>query len=290
VCTVSARAPGPPRGRWAVTSAAFLGSSDVVRLVGIVNVTPDSFSDGGRFLSPARAVAQGRRLVAQGAWAVDVGGESTRPGAEPVSTDEELDRIIPVIAELSDDGVLVSVDTRHADVAEAAVDAGARLINDVSGLRDPRMIAVAATHAVPVVVMHSPAANPAEAHRHRGYHDVVAEVVEFLAAQAAAARAAGVPGIIVDPGLGFGKAVEDNVRLIARLDALTSLGYPVLVGASRKRFVGTIAGVEHAADRDLATVAVHMAAVERGARLLRVHDVEGHAQALRVWHAIEQRS
>lgn len=214
-----------------MTSAPFLGSSVGVRLVGIVNVTPDSFSDGGRFLSPALAVEHGRRLVAQGAWAVDVGG-----------------------------------------------------------LRDPRMIAVAATHAVPVVVMHAPAANPADAHRHRGYHDVVAEVVAFLAERAGAAHAAGVPGIIVDPGLGFGKTPEDNVQLIVGLDALTSLGHPVLVGASRKRFVGVIAGVEHPADRDVATVAVHLAAIERGARLLRVHDVAGHVQALRVWHAINQRS
>ncbi len=273
-----------------MTSAPFLGSSVGVRLVGIVNVTPDSFSDGGRFLSPALAVEHGRRLVAQGAWAVDVGGESTRPGAVPVSADEELDRIVPVIAQLADDGVRVSVDTRRAAVAEEAVDAGARLINDVGGLRDPRMIAVAATHAVPVVVMHAPAANPADAHRHRGYHDVVAEVVAFLAERAGAAHAAGVPGIIVDPGLGFGKTPEDNVQLIVGLDALTSLGHPVLVGASRKRFVGVIAGVEHPADRDVATVAVHLAAIERGARLLRVHDVAGHVQALRVWHAINRRS
>jgi len=264
-------------------------SPDDVRLVGILNVTPDSFSDGGRYLDPARAVEHGRELVAQGAWAVDVGGESTRPGAASVSIDEELDRIVPVITQLAGDGVFVSVDTRRPDVAEHAVLAGARLINDVGGLRDPRMVEIAVAHSVSVVVMHSPTADPAQAHRHRGYDDVVADVVEFVATQAAAALAAGVPGIVVDPGLGFGKTLEDNVRLITHLDELTALGHPVLVGASRKRFVGTLAGVDDAADRDVATIAAHLAAVARGARLLRVHDVAAHTQALRVWTAIDTR-
>jgi dihydropteroate synthase len=261
-------------------------SPDVVRLVGVLNVTPDSFSDGGTYVRPELAVEHGRTLVDQGAWAIDVGGESTRPGAAPVTSDEELERVLPVVAQLAAAGVRVSIDTRHAEVAEHAIRAGAQLINDVAGLRDAAMIEVAATHAVPVIVMHSPAADPAQAHRHAGYHDVAAEVTAFLAAQAAMAIAAGVPGVIVDPGLGFGKSTNDNLQLIARIDALTSLGYPVLVGASRKRFVGVISGVSRPSDRDVATVAVHLAAVERGAQLLRVHNVAAHAHALQARAAV----
>jgi dihydropteroate synthase len=260
-----------------------LTGSDEVLLMGVVNVTPDSFSDGGRYYELDIAVAHALRLVNEGADIIDIGGESTRPGALPVDLDEELRRVVPVVRDLAAAGVAVSIDTRHAAVADAAVAAGACLVNDVSGLRDPAMRAVAARHGVPAVAMHMPVDDPAVMQQHTVYVDVVGDVVAFLHDHAALALAEGVPHVIVDPGIGFGKTVEQNLALLRRLDELASLGYPVLVGASRKRFIGVLTGVEHAEERVAGTLAVHLAAVERGARVIRAHDVAEHRHALTMW-------
>ena len=265
---------------------AALTGSDEVLLMGVVNVTPDSFSDGGRYYELDTAVAHALRLVQEGADIVDIGGESTRPGAEPVRLEEELRRVLPVARDLAAAGVAVSIDTRHAAVAEAAVAAGACLVNDVSGLRDPKMRAVAASYGVPAVAMHMPIDDPTVMQQHADYEDVVVDVVGFLRDHAALALAEGVPTVIVDPGIGFGKTVEQNIQLIRRLDELVALGHPVLVGASRKRFIGVLAGVEHPEDRVAGTLAVHLASVQRGARLVRAHDVAAHRQALTMWRHI----
>jgi dihydropteroate synthase len=259
---------------------------DDVLLMGVVNVTPDSFSDGGLYYELDTAVAHGLRLAEEGADIVDVGGESTRPGAAPVGVDEELRRVVHVVRDLTAAGVAVSIDTRHPEVAEAALAAGACLLNDVSGLRDPAMRAAAARHGVPAVAMHMPVADPAVMQQHTDYVDVVDEVVEFLHAHAALALAEGVPSVILDPGIGFGKTLEQNVQLIRRLDELVALGHPVMVGASRKRFIGVLAGVERPEDRAPGTIAVHLACVNRGARLVRAHDVAAHRQALTMWRHI----
>jgi len=265
--------------------AALTGSDDVL-LMGVVNVTPDSFSDGGRYYELDVAVAHGLRLVSEGADIVDVGGESTRPGAPPVGLEEELRRVVPVVRDLAASGIAVSIDTRHPEVAEAAVTSGACLVNDVSGLRNPAMRAVAARHGVPAVAMHMPVDDPAVMQRHTDYVDVVDDVVAFLRDHAALARAEGVPTVIIDPGIGFGKTVAQNVELVRRLDELVALGHPVLVGASRKRFIGVLTGVEQPEDRVAGTLAVHLASIQRGARLVRAHDVAAHRQALTMWRHV----
>ncbi|MGB8861468.1 MAG: dihydropteroate synthase [Ilumatobacteraceae bacterium] len=261
-------------------------AGDDVLLMGVINVTPDSFSDGGLYLDVDSAVAHGLRMVAEGADILDVGGESTRPGAAPVPAEEELRRVLPVVRELSGAGVAVSIDTRHAAVAEAAVAAGACVVNDVSGLRDPAMRAVAARTGVPAVAMHMPIDDPTLMMQHTDYVDVVAEVVAFLRDHAALALAEGVATVILDPGIGFGKTVEQNIALVRRLDELVALGHPVLVGASRKRFIGVLAGVERAEDRVAGSVAVHLACVQRGARIIRAHDIAAHRQALAMWRHV----
>ena len=259
-----------------------LAGSDVL-LMGVLNVTPDSFSDGGRYYELSDAVDYGLRLISEGADIVDVGGESTRPGAEPVPAEEELRRVLPVVRDLVAAGVAVSIDTRHADVADAAVGAGAVLVNDVSGLRDPSMRAVAARHRVPAVAMHMSVPDPALMQQFTDYGDVVTEVVAFLLAQAELALAEGVPMVVLDPGIGFGKTVPQNVELIRRLDEVVALGHPVLIGASRKRFIGVLTDTEQADDRLGGSLAAHLAAVDRGARLVRAHDVLAHRQALTMW-------
>jgi dihydropteroate synthase len=243
--------------------------------MGIVNVTPDSFSDGGRFDDPIAAVAHGRALVADGADWVDVGGESTRPGAQPVPEDEELRRVLPVVEALAADGIAVSIDTRKAAVARAAVASGAQLVNDVSaGLGH-----VAAELGVAWAAMHAQG-EPATMQRAPRYDDVVAEVREHLVARAEAALAAGVPEVWIDPGIGFGKTTGHNLELLAHLDELVATGHPVLVGTSRKRFLGELAAradglaeptpVEDRVEGSVATAAWAMAS---GARMVRVHDV-----------------
>jgi dihydropteroate synthase len=257
--------------------------------MGILNVTPDSFSDGGRYSGVDAAVAHGLALHAAGADVVDVGGESTRPGAEPVPVETEKARVVPVVRALAEEGVAVSVDTLHAPTAHACLAAGAVLVNDVSGgLADPAMAGVVAAAGVRYVLGHW-RGDPTTMTSLAEYADVVAEVRAELADRVAAALAAGVrpEQIILDPGLGFGKEGADNWRVLARLDEIASLGYPVLVGASRKRFLGTLLAASDGtpappAGRDHATAAVTALAAAAGAWGVRVHDVAASADAVRV--------
>jgi len=263
-------------------------------VMGIVNVTPDSFSDGGLWLDPGRAVAHGLDLVAEGADIVDVGGESTRPGSLRVTQEEELRRVLPVVRGLAAAGVTVSVDTMRAAVAEAAVEAGARIINDVSGGRaDELMVPVAARTGVPFVVMHW-RGQSASMDDLATYGDVVGEVIEEVERQMDAVVSGGVDPaqVIVDPGLGFAKGRDDDWALLARLDAWAGLGRPVLVAASRKRFLGTLLAdratgeLRPARARDAATAAVSALAAAQGAWAVRVHEVPATADAVRVVAAL----
>jgi len=244
--------------------------------MGIVNVTPDSFSDGGQFLDPALAVAHAIELAGEGADIVDVGGESTRPGAEPVSAGEEHRRVVPVIERLvaADTGVRVSVDTSKASVACAAVDAGARYVNDVTAFRgDPEMAGLVAERDVPCCLMHM-LGEPRTMQRDPRYDDVVSEVKAFLEARLDFAVAEGVAEqrVMLDPGIGFGKTVAHNLELLRRLDEIVAIGRPVVVGASRKAFLGRLTGRD-VGGRLPATVASTVLAFERGASVFRVHDV-----------------
>lgn len=266
------------------------GSRTLVQAV--LNVTPDSFSDGGANLGPggdvAPAIQAGRAMVAAGADLVDVGGESTRPGAEAVGEDEELARTIPVVRALADDGVVVSIDTTKAAVARAAVAAGAAIVNDVSaGTLDPDLSATVAELGVPYVLMHMQG-TPRTMQHDPTYDDVVAEVFDHLAGHLERLESAGVPNerVVIDPGIGFGKTLEHNLALLRHVRDLTSLGRPVLIGASRKTFVGTLTGVEDPADRLEGSLAVAVLAAARGARILRVHDVQETVRALAVADAV----
>ncbi|HSQ22698.1 MAG TPA: dihydropteroate synthase [Coriobacteriia bacterium] len=257
-------------------------------VMGIVNITPDSFSDGGTFLDPVAALRHGHALAAAGADLVDVGGESTRPGSDEVSAGEELARVLPVVEALALGlDIPVSVDTRHPAVARACVEVGASVVNDVSGFRDAGMIEVAAACDAGLVVMHM-LGEPKTMQAEPRYDAVVAEVGAYLAAHAAMLEGAGVAAdrICVDPGIGFGKTTEHNLEIIRRLPELAELGYPVLVGASRKRFIGEITGESEPTRRLGGSVAAALAAIARGASVVRVHDVAETLQALRVWQAI----
>jgi dihydropteroate synthase len=256
------------------------------RVMGILNVTPDSFSDGGRFVDRQRALDHARRMVADGADIIDIGGESTRPGAVPVQVDVELERVVPLVDVLAREGIRVSVDTHKPGVMRAALAAGAGMVNDVRALRESGAIeAVAASHAA-VCLMHmqgDPRSMQAEPH----YDDVVNEVRDFLVERARCCEAAGIARnrIVIDPGFGFGKSVAHNLALLRSLDVFKATGYPVLAGLSRKSMLGRIAdrGVN---ERAAASVAAALAAVARGAAIVRVHDVRETVDALNVWHAI----
>ena len=252
-------------------------------IMGVINVTPDSFSDGGRYLDAGAAVAQGRRLAGDGAAILDVGGESTRPGAAPVDVLEELARVVPVVEGLAGLGARVSVDTMKLEVARAALGAGARYVNDVSAFRhDPGMAALVAESGAECCLMHM-LGEPRTMQEAPRYDDVVDEVRAFLEERLAFAVAEGVPEqrIHLDPGIGFGKTIEHNLALLRALPELARLGRPVLVGVSRKSFLGRITGRE-AGDRVAATVAANVLAFERGARVFRVHDVAAVADGLAV--------
>ncbi|RAW43954.1 dihydropteroate synthase, partial [Halorubrum sp. 48-1-W] len=260
---------------------------DGTAVMGVLNVTPDSFHDGGRHEGLADAVAGAERMVTAGVDVIDVGGESTRPGAEPVPVDEEIDRVVPVVEAVgevpavADGDVLVSVDTRKAGVAAAALEAGADVINDVTGLEDPRMREVVADAGCPVVVMHSVDA-PVDPDTDPEYGDVVADVIADLRERLALAEVSGIDRdrVIVDPGLGFGKSAAENFELLGRVDEFAALGCPVLVGHSYKSFYGAVdLGPD---DREHATVAATALAVERGADLVRVHDVAENRAAVDV--------
>ena len=253
-------------------------------VIGILNVTPDSFSDGGRFLEPAAAVNRARELLGHGADVVDVGGESTRPGAACVSAEEELSRVLPVVEAIAPD-YPVSVDTRKAAVARKCAQAGAAMVNDVSaGRDDPAVAAVCAEFGLPYVVMHMKG-TPADMQQDPRYDDVVGEVRDFLAQRAAWAEAQGVAQVVVDPGIGFGKTLEHNLTLLNNVPALADLGYPVMIGHSRKSFVGKLTG-EEVDGRLAGSLAAALVAARRGAHILRVHDVAATAQALAVASAV----
>ncbi|MFF5008995.1 dihydropteroate synthase [Streptomyces phaeochromogenes] len=276
------------------SQVAGLPEWDRCAVMGVVNVTPDSFSDGGHWFDTTAAVKHGLDLVAEGADLVDVGGESTRPGAARVDEAEELKRVIPVVRGLASEGVTVSVDTMRASVAERSLAAGAVLVNDVSGgLADPAMVPAVAAAGAPFVVMHWRGFLQGSTVR-GSYVDVVSEVIDELHARVEAVLAGGVAAdrIVVDPGLGFSKEAEHDLILLAHLDRLRELGHPVLVAASRKRFLGRVlAGPEGAPpparERDAATAAVSALAAHQGAWAVRVHEVRATADAVRVARAVE---
>lgn len=261
--------------------------ASTARVMGIVNVTPDSFSDGGRYTSAAGAIAHALRLVGEGADLLDIGGESTRPGAAPVDADEELRRVIPVVEGLLRCGVPLSVDTCKPEVMSRAIAAGADMINDVGALRAAGALEAVAPSAAAVCLMHM-RGEPRTMQMAPEYRDVVGEVGSFLAERVSAAEAAGIARsrIVADPGFGFGKTVAHNLALLRRLDAFAALGVPLLVGLSRKSMFRAIAGLE-VQDRLIPSVAAAVVAAMKGARILRVHDVEETKLALRVVGALE---
>lgn len=261
---------------------------DRPRIMGILNVTPDSFSDGGAWADEPDAVATGLRMASEGADIVDVGGESTRPGAPPVLPEKEQARVVPVIRALVARGVRVSVDTRNAATMRAALEAGAAIVNDVSGFsHDPDAARIVARARCPVVVMHM-RGTPDDMTTRAIYRDPVAEVAEELRDRVAAIRRAGVAdeAIAIDPGIGFAKKMEHSVAVLRGLEAFTAMGYPVLVGLSRKSFIGTISGEPDPRRRLGGSVAGALYAAAHGAAILRVHDVAETVQAIKVWQAL----
>jgi dihydropteroate synthase len=256
--------------------------------MGVLNVTPDSFSDGGRYQSLDAAIAHGRRLSDEGADIIDVGGESTRPGADPVAAADELAKVLPVVGALAADGIAVSIDTAKPEVAEAAVAAGAVVVNDVTGLANPAMLESVAGSGAGVVIMHMQG-EPRTMQDDPQYRDVVIEVRDFLVERARRAEAAGVSAgrIAIDPGIGCGKTFDHNLTLLMDLSTLVETGYPVLLGASRKSFLGRIlGGTLPAAERDPATGATVALAIEQGVAVVRVHNVAMTAQIARTVEAI----
>ena len=262
---------------------------DRPQVMGIVNVTPDSFSDGGAHDTTDAAVAHALRLVEEGADALDIGGESTRPGAAEVEVEEELRRVVPVIERLAAQvAVPISIDTSKPEVMRAAVQAGAGMINDVYGLRREGALDAAAALGVPVVLMHMQG-EPRSMQAAPQYDDVVGEVHRFLAERIFAAEMAGIAKqrIVVDPGFGFGKDTAHNLQLLAQFERFVELGVPVLAGLSRKRSIGELTGRDVPADRVAGSVAAHLIAAQRGAAIVRVHDVAATVQALAVWRAMQ---
>lgn len=261
---------------------------DRPRIMGILNVTPDSFSDGGTHADPAAAVAAGLAMAADGADIIDIGGESTRPGAPAVPPDVEIARVVPVVRGLAGAGLCVSVDTRNAGTMRAALDAGATIVNDVSGLaHDPRAAALVAAAGCPVVLMHM-RGTPDTMVSLSAYADVVTDVRREIAGRVAAARAAGIADqqIVIDPGIGFAKNATQSVALLRGLGLLAGLGYPLLVGVSRKSFIGALSSQPDPRQRLGGSLAAALFALSRGAAILRVHDVPQTAQAMRMWQAL----
>ena len=264
---------------------------DQPAVAGILNVTPDSFSDGGAHAGdPAGAAAAGMDMTAAGAALVDIGGESTRPGAAAVWEGDEIARIVPVIERLAKAGALVSVDTRKAAVMAAALAAGAAIVNDVSALLwDDRALDIVARSGCPVILMHSPDPK-AGGHGRSGYRNVLTEVYDWLEARVAAVRAAGVKDVIVDPGIGFGKTLAENLQLLNGLAVFHGLGCPVMLGASRKRLIGALANEAPVAERLGGSLALALKGAEAGVQLLRVHDVPETVQALKIWRGLRDQA
>jgi dihydropteroate synthase len=259
-------------------------------LMGILNVTPNSFSDGGRFVDRDAAIAHGKAMAAAGADIIDVGGESTRPFAEPVSPAEEMARIGPVVAALAEAGLCVSIDSRHEAVMQCALERGARIINDITSLTgDPGSLALAVRHRVPVVLMHMQG-EPQTMQKAPLYRCAPLDIYDYLAERIAACVEAGLPRdhLCVDPGIGFGKSTAHNRAVLANLDLFTSLGVPVLLGLSRKSVIGALSKGEPADQRLAGSLAGALAGLRQGVQILRVHDVAETAQAVAVWRAIEQ--
>ncbi len=263
-------------------------SLDRPRIMGVVNVTPDSFSDGGAHATAQAAIDHGFRLEEEGADILDIGGESTRPGAAPVSIEEEIARVLPVIEGLAGKTrALISIDTRHAAVMRAAAAAGADIINDVAALtHDAEALATAVETGLPVILMHAQG-DPRTMQDDPRYDDVLTDVFDFLEARVDACVRAGIPKgkLIVDPGIGFGKSLTHNLELLAGLSLLHGLGVAVLLGASRKSFIGKLTGVPQAGDRVMGSLGAALAAVSQGAQIVRVHDVKATREALTVWQA-----
>jgi dihydropteroate synthase len=273
---------GRGQGRWAGLSL------DCPHVIGIVNVTPDSFSDGGAHFAPDHAVAAGMAMAEAGADIIDVGGESTRPYSASTDPSEERVRVIPVVGALARVGLTVSIDTRNAETMAAALDAGAQIVNDVSALaHDPAAARLVAARGCPVVLMHMRGV-PATMHEYASYSDIAAEVIAELSERIAAALRAGIrrEQIAIDPGIGFAKQPSHSVEMLRRLPELASLGFPILVGVSRKGFIGRLTGVGEPHERLAGSLAAGLFAVSRGAALLRVHNVLETVQALHVWHTL----
>jgi dihydropteroate synthase len=273
---------------WANFSFDF---SEKTFIMGILNVTPDSFSDGGRFLDPASAIDQGIRMAEEGAHIIDIGGESTRPGSEPIPLDEELRRTISVIEHLVKEiSVPISIDTCKSEVAKRALGAGASMINDVSGLRfDPHMPSVVSEYKVPVVVMHMKG-NPKDMQQNPVYDALIPEIIDYLKERTKIATESGIPEdkIIVDPGIGFGKTFEHNLEIIRRLREFTALKKPILIGLSRKAFIGKILGDVPAEERLEGTAAAVAVSIVNGANIVRVHDVKEMVRVAKVADAIKR--
>lgn len=275
-------------------SATYFAGLDCrqVRIMGIVNVTSDSFYEGSRTADTAAAVARGVRMLEEGADIIDVGGESTRPGAVPIAEDEETARVVPVVDALRREGALVSVDTRNGSVMRAALDAGARIVNDITAFsKDPSALKLVAERNAAVVLMHMQG-NPLDMQKAPQYANAPREVRDWLAGRFAAARAAGIDAdnIAVDPGIGFGKTAQHNLQILEHLSLYRDVGCALLIGASRKSFIAKVSAGEQASERLPGSLAAALAAVARGTHILRVHDVAETHQALAVWNAIAQRA
>jgi dihydropteroate synthase len=294
------RLDGPAQAQWQALTAKRpplqLGERtvrlDQPQVMAVLNVTPDSFSDGGRFADPGAAADAGADMAAQGAAIIDVGGESTRPGASPVWGGDEVERTVPVIEQLARGGAAVSIDTRKAEVMTAALGAGARLVNDVSALTfDPRAAEVVAAAAVPVVLVHHQG-DPETMQESPRYDDVLVEIYQWLEERIAAAETAGIArsNILVDPGFGFGKTVAHNLELMNGLALLHSLGCPIVLGASRKRTIGALSGEAPADQRLGGSIAFALKAVEQGVQIVRAHDVVDTVQALKVWRGLRDQA
>ncbi|MAG72817.1 dihydropteroate synthase [archaeon] len=260
-------------------------SLDKTLIMGILNVTPDSFSDGGLYVNAEKAVMHAKEMVAEGADIIDVGGESSRPGSDPVSVEEELRRVLPVIERLVQEvNVPISIDTTKWQVAAKCLEAGAHILNDISGLADDKMIDVVAKYNVPVCIMHMQGI-PKVMQQNPAYGDVITDIITFFEERIQKAKNAGISQLILDPGIGFGKKLEHNLTILKRLNEFTTLGYPLLVGTSRKSFIGKISNVQ-ADDRLEGTIASNVIAVMNGANIIRVHDVKESKRAMEVVDAV----